>query len=489
MAVKKSLAQKIIKPLASIKLAVFVILAMACVTAWGTFVESIYNDAKRAQETVYHSWISYSVFFLLAVNLIAVMVNRWPWKKKHIGFLSAHIGIIILMLGSLMTRYLGIDGSMALKTGSTKDQVIVRQTDLIVYSGLISGQTRKIYEQEVHFLKKPPSPARPHRIHLGSDQIVIDNFRPYSIPQEKITSGEKGDFKPAVRFQISNPRVSHSGWILLGASDFEEQNMGPAKIVLSKKGAYFEAHPHLSGKERQKKNGGIKDPKDYPRPYGKKHILLLESSENSDQLEYSLFSPGKTKGFIRAGESIKTGWMGLEFRLLKFLKSAQKTWTYRPVKRATEKSVESIRFRFRGKEYWMGLNSSVRLFSESAYHILIYANRQLKLDFALRLDDFKIGRWQGSQRASSYESNVSVISKDSPPKKTNISMNNPLKHKGFSFYQSSFEEDEKGQPVLSILSVNRDPGRFLKYLGSVLLVFGIIHLFYRKQIVSGKAPQ
>ncbi len=507
MSEQKSLGGKIIKPLASIRLAVFVILAMASVAAWGTIVESLYNDAKRAQETVYHSWYSYSVFLLLGVNLMAVIVDRWPWKKKHLGFLSAHTGIIILMLGSLATRFMGIDGSMALKPGESENHVIVGQTDMVAYSGLMTGKMRKIYEKEVHFLTNPPSTDKPHVIHLGGDEIVIDGFRPYSIPREEVEALDKEEQGPGLRFQISNDKVSQSDWLLLGRSDFQEKDMGPAKIVLARKGHLTKSPStgnHFADQdERPSETQNPTMTKGHSGYQSDGHILLLESSQNSETLEYSLFNPddnsnhesttmksGKSgqpgwkqrrpfkTGFIKAGESIQTGWMGLEFRLLKFLKSARKTWTYEPIRRATDQSVQSLRFRFRGKEYWMGLNSSVRLFSDEVYHVLVYANRQLKLDFSLRLNDFRVGRQQGTRKAASYESDVSVISREAQPKNTTIAMNEPLEHQGFTFYQSSFKEDKMGRPILSVLSVNRDPGRFWKYLGSFLIVFGIVHLFY-----------
>ncbi|MCB0379326.1 MAG: cytochrome c biogenesis protein ResB, partial [Bdellovibrionales bacterium] len=102
------------------------------------------------------------------------------------------------------------------------------------------------------------------------------------------------------------------------------------------------------------------------------------------------------------------------------------------------------------------------------------------LGFQLKLEDFRVGRYQGTRRAASYESDVSIVDKDAPEGKITISMNEPLKYKGFTFYQSSFQEDEMGRPTVSILSVNRDPGRPWKYVGSLLLVFGIIHLFWFK---------
>ena len=84
-------------------------------------------------------------------------------------------------------------------------------------------------------------------------------------------------------------------------------------------------------------------------------------------------------------------------------------------------------------------------------------------------------------RAASYESDVKVIKEGVEGKKTTISMNEPLKYNGFTFYQSSFQQDEMGRPTMSILSVNHDPGRPWKYLGSLLIVLGIIHLFYFKR--------
>ncbi len=447
-----------IKPLASIKLAVFVILAIAAMSAWGTIVESIYNDAKRAQETVYHAWYSYSIFLLLMVNLTAVIIDRYPWKRQHIGFISAHVGIIILLLGSVYTRYFGIDGSMAFNINESRNRVTVGETDLIVYSGLLTGGARKVYEQEVHFLKNPPSPENPHVIEVGNEKIIIDDFRPYAIPQNKIEASEKETDGPALRFQISNDRVNQSDWLMLGREGVDVKDLGPAKIALARKGRF-------------QYQGG--------------NVLLLEYEENNkDVLNYSIFTaskPGQViRGVTKAGDAIETSWMGLTLRILKFYPRAHEKWDYVPLERSSEETIQSIRFKFKDQEYWTGINSSVRLFSDDAFYIFVYANRQLELDFALNLNQFRVGRYQGTRRAASYESDVSVKNGEQDVLKTTISMNEPLKYKGFTFYQASFKEDEMGQPIMSILSVNRDPGRFWKYLGSLLIVFGIFHLFYFK---------
>jgi len=60
-------------------------------------------------------------------------------------------------------------------------------------------------------------------------------------------------------------------------------------------------------------------------------------------------------------------------------------------------------------------------------------------------------------------------------------MNEPLKHNGYTFYQSSFQENKMGEPIASVLSVNYDPGRWIKYFGSLCIVLGSIMLFYFKK--------
>ena len=58
-----------------------------------------------------------------------------------------------------------------------------------------------------------------------------------------------------------------------------------------------------------------------------------------------------------------------------------------------------------------------------------------------------------------------------------ISMNHPLHHRGYVFFQASFVE---GQPMMSILSVSRSPGLPLVYLGTALVSLGVAWMFYVK---------
>ena len=188
-------------------------------------------------------------------------------------------------------------------------------------------------------------------------------------------------------------------------------------------------------------------------------------------------------GTVKAGGSFETGWMGLTFRVLKYLPKSREKFHFKKVARANPPATTSaIRFQFKGQTHWMAMNSNIKLFSDSQFYYVSLGHRVIPLDFSLRLKDFEVGRYQGTRRAASYASDVQVVEKDkSVNGPYHISMNEPLYYKNFTFYQSSFQEDEMGRPTTSIFSVNRDPGRWIKYLGSLMIVWGSILLFWRKR--------
>ena len=201
-------------------------------------------------------------------------------------------------------------------------------------------------------------------------------------------------------------------------------------------------------------------------------------------LDYTIYTKRLRKktgeGKVRAGESVETGWMGLTFRLLKYLPHATQNFKPMEVARSGDDIQSAIQVEFNGKPFWMMLNSNLKFFTDSQVYYFGYVNRAIKLDFDIALKDFQVGRYQGTNRAATYASDVFVIGKDREPQgPIHIAMNEPLYHEGFTFYQASFSEDENtGRPTTSVLSVNRDPGRWIKYLGSLMIVLGSILLFY-----------
>lgn len=98
-----------------------------------------------------------------------------------------------------------------------------------------------------------------------------------------------------------------------------------------------------------------------------------------------------------------------------------------------------------------------------------FGSRPMKLPFTLTLNDFQLDKYPGSMSPSSFASEVTLNDPSGNTKKPyRIFMNNILKHKGYRFYQSSYDTDEQG----TVLSVNHDS------LGSGVTYFGYFAMFF-----------
>lgn len=110
-----------------------------------------------------------------------------------------------------------------------------------------------------------------------------------------------------------------------------------------------------------------------------------------------------------------------------------------------------------------------------------YGSAMLTLPFFIKLNDFILERYPGSNSPSGYRSDVILIDKaNNVSKPFMIFMNNILKYKGYRFYQSSYDNDEKG----TLLSVNHDvAGMMVTYAGYFLLfLFIIISMINKKSV-------
>jgi len=57
-------------------------------------------------------------------------------------------------------------------------------------------------------------------------------------------------------------------------------------------------------------------------------------------------------------------------------------------------------------------------------------------------------------------------------------MNEPLRYKGYTFYQASFSQSESGET--SILAVVKNYGRLFPYISSIIMSIGLlIHLLIK----------
>lgn len=109
-------------------------------------------------------------------------------------------------------------------------------------------------------------------------------------------------------------------------------------------------------------------------------------------------------------------------------------------------------------------------YNDSNYKI-IFGKEQRRLPFEVALNDFIKEDYPGMSMARAYSSDVSVIDGDIEWDAL-IEMNAPLRYKGYTFYQSSFDQTQNSETT--ILSVVENKGRIFPYLGTFILAFGLL---------------
>ena len=117
---------------------------------------------------------------------------------------------------------------------------------------------------------------------------------------------------------------------------------------------------------------------------------------------------------------------------------------------------------------------------------LKFGSKEIELPFSIKLNDFQLERYPGSNSPSSFASEVSVIDNENSFD-YRIFMNHVLDYRGYRFFQSSYHQDEKG----SILSVNHDYwGTLITYIGYTLMGIGMFFTLFWKgtrfSYLSGK---
>ncbi|MCK4738266.1 MAG: cytochrome c biogenesis protein ResB, partial [Sulfurimonas sp.] len=106
-----------------------------------------------------------------------------------------------------------------------------------------------------------------------------------------------------------------------------------------------------------------------------------------------------------------------------------------------------------------------------------YGSKRLTLPFGIKLLDFQLDRYPGSMSPASYASEVELIDNEKNIHMPyRIFMNNILEHRGYRFFQSSYDQDEKG----TVLSVNNDPGTLPTYIGYFLLGLGMFWALFSR---------
>ena len=146
-----NVAMQIIKFLGSLAFALSLISGLVIILSVSTVLESVHGT-PFAQENFYQAhWFDFFLA-LVWVNIFCATLTRWPFKKKHVGFVITHIGILTLLIGCFGTRVWGREGQLTLFEAEAGNRMLQAGFSL---RASLPGGGEKTFNLKVSPLKKP----------------------------------------------------------------------------------------------------------------------------------------------------------------------------------------------------------------------------------------------------------------------------------------------------------------------------------------------
>ncbi|MBI4397850.1 MAG: cytochrome c biogenesis protein ResB, partial [Candidatus Omnitrophica bacterium] len=227
---KPDLVLTVFKFFASQALAIVLLSVLAVALAAGTIIESLYG-ATAAQKLIYFNLWFEMLLFILGVNVIFSTLTRLPWKKQHIGFLLTHAGIILILVGSLLTSRFMIDGSVVIEEGKTSDQIILNKPLVLLHH---------LHEGVGYWVEfRPPALAwngrRPLKLRpepKNGLKAALLAYYPHA--QAKQGAVVQAGGPAALSVSLQNKFADAGGWLVQDNGPMSAMQLGPAFIHFAK---------------------------------------------------------------------------------------------------------------------------------------------------------------------------------------------------------------------------------------------------------------
>ena len=457
---------------------------MAASIGVATFVENSY-DTITAKVLIYNAKWFEVILFLLLLNFLNNIKKYNLLSLKKWSILMLHVGFIIALIGSFVTRYVGFEGVMIIKEQPVVDGVVSVQDDLKVSN---------IYSTEPYFQVQANDDSikfTGDKQHYFSQLASSDLSMNFSFPN-------KGDVSINVVNRIKNAeevflKDEPGGELYLHVVLPGRENLylksGSVKVVGSYAYSFnnneradairffydenelqiyapFEMYrtdmAKLSVADRQK------DMSQIPRDT----ILTNELNVISSRNLISFFDQQIMISSVE--EKAKLQWQSTEndeFPDALELNVCINKGTI------NETCVNQI---ILGKAGIRPFNNFIEcgglLFN------IAYGSKQIKLPFDVGLNDFRLLKYPGSDSPSSYESDIVIYdSLNNFEQGYNVFMNHVVDYNGYRLFQSSYDwSDPQAKksgldPDTTILSVNHDFwGTWITYIGYLLLAVGLL---------------
>jgi len=448
----------------SMKTMAVLMLVFAVSIGYATFVENDFGTAT-AKALIYNARWFEALMGILALNLSYNIIRFKMWKKgKGLVFLF-HVAFLVILFGAAVTRYVGYEGMMHIREGETENKIVSSETFLkIDYDAAgKSGEFKKKL-----LLSKLGGNSFDTSFDMAGKSVTV-KLVDY-IPDAVYTIEEAPDGKPIANLMVSGGSMPDQ--VLLTQGEQYENE----KIIID-----FESNkPVHDGKPVVRffmQDGTLKMAHGFPLTY----LKMADQSRGS-------VAPSMEDN--ASERTLFTTENGANFVIRSFIAKGKKTIVSQPKNSAApmmrSAGEDAMRLQLSdGSETkevavmgTMGqVGTPVPVTLSGVPMAVSYGAELIKLPFAIKLTDFQLDRYPGSQSPMSYASEVVLIDKEQHIEEPfRIFMNHVLDHRNYRFFQSSYDQDEKG----TVLSVNHDPGTLPTYIGYLMLAIGLFGSLFVK---------
>ncbi len=455
--------------LTSMKTMVILVLIFALSCAVATFIENDHG-IETSWALVYGSTWFEILQILLGVNLVANIIKFKLYKRKKLPAFIFHIGFLVILIGSGLTRYMGHEGVLHIREGEAENRMLSADA-LVQLKATSGGET--IHADKKLFVSAIGGNSFEMESEVGGKDIEITLKRYIKNAHKTVVSSESGE--PIISLVVTTPYGPEEHVL----TDGEYSDLGPFALIFGDKEPTNVGKPYFFFY--------VRDAQIFFRSNVKTGWMKMREQTRgvfNERTEYA-FEP-KMMYMIQGTQIVAKEAL---------LKGVEKVVSADEVKSSVEIKTNlsalvvdvevdgehrEVALMGKGKRY-KGFEESFTL--NGVEISLEWGSKQLLLPFKLYLDEFVMDKYPGSMSPSSYESHVTVKdpanSQEFPYR---IYMNNTLEYGGYKFFQSSYDQDEKG----TILSVNHDPGKWPTYLGYTLLALGLFLNFFNPNGRFGK---
>ncbi|WP_166966173.1 cytochrome c biogenesis protein [Yeosuana marina] len=433
------------------------ILLFAAAIAIATFVENDFGTSA-AQKVIFKSWWFELLLILFGISILVNIFKFRMIQQKKWPLVIFHAAIIIILIGAGVTRYFGYEGIMHIRENNSSNNFLSSNTYL-KFRVTKNNQTYN-FDEDVLFASLGNNYFKESYI-IDNDLIEVEvkDF----IPNPKQVLQASIDGKPSLKIVVSGMNGREEYFISEGESkrinnilyNFNDQEVPNAFNILFKGDSLsFKTNTTYSQMVMATQT------RDTIYPSGSYQSLKLRAlySNGINNVVFPEFNP---KGVAKMeSESTKVKNESITALVLDVTVNGD--------------TQETIVYGAKGNP------GRPQLLNFNDLNLAIsYGSKDIYLPFYIKLNKFILDKYPGTQSASSYASEVTLMdSNNSVNMDFRIFMNNILNYGGYRFFQSSFDKDEKG----TYLSVNHDFwGTTISYLGYILLTAGMIWTLFSKK--------